>query len=93
MSTQKGLLVTCDRCGKTTFRKYIGKGETDGGYTTWDKFEEMSKGWTYTENKYLCPVCAEHYRKMMDIFMSNDNTKLTIEDVDAMRTVCVKKEE
>lgn len=72
MSTQKGLLVTCDRCGKTTFRKYIGKGETDGGYTTWDKFEATPDGWKYSDDlgSWLCPKCNTEYEKIKEEFKS-----------------------
>lgn len=63
MSETKGKLTTCDRCGKEIFRKYIGKGETDGGYTTWDKFEDLPEEWMYhTQIGYLCPHCAGLFR-------------------------------
>ena len=58
---QHGQLRTCDRCGATIFLKTTGEGETDGGYTRWNKFED-AKGWT---NPYeigdLCPNCSEEW--------------------------------
>ena len=73
MATQKGLLVTCERCEATTFRKYIGTGETDGGYTTWDKFEPTPNDWLYvTGIGYLCPNCAYKFRLAMFNFINQD---------------------
>ena len=59
MARQNGELRTCDRCKKEQFFKTIGDGETDGGYTRWNKFEN-AKGWT-TERDIgdLCPDCTE----------------------------------
>lgn len=59
MARENGQLRTCDRCGKTVFLKTVGDGETDGGYTRWNKFEDV-KGWT-TESDIgdLCPDCSE----------------------------------
>ena len=63
MSETKGKLTTCDRCGEKIFRAYIGKGELDGGYTTWDKFEDLPDEWMYfTQIGYLCPHCAGIFR-------------------------------
>lgn len=45
MAKVNGQLVTCDRCGKQIFRKCTGEGETDGGFTRWNTFEEMPDGW------------------------------------------------
>lgn len=70
MSTQNGRLVTCDRCANFTFLKYVGKGETDGGYTTWDKFEKLPEEWLYTSYfGYLCPDCADEFRAFVTEFM------------------------
>ena len=80
MAEQKGLLVICDRCGATTFRKYAGRGETDGGYTTWDKFEPIADGWERVEiplksghsfkTIQTCPVCSEVWKRAVtDNFM------------------------
>lgn len=72
MSSKKGLLVTCERCGATEFREYIGKGETDGGYTTWDKFEPASEGWAYIlEVGTLCPACNKEYQRFVEEFKAS----------------------
>lgn len=69
MSSEKGLLQTCDRCGTTNFRKLIGKGEADGGWTTWDIFEDAPKGWGYhSETGLLCPACETEYQGMVRMF-------------------------
>lgn len=66
----KGKLTICSRCGKEHFRRYIGKGETDGGYTVWDKFEELPKTWMYeSQIGYLCPACAGMFRLFIDKLM------------------------
>lgn len=73
MAKVNGQIVSCDRCGTQIFRKCIGEGETDGGFTRWNKFEEMpdgwdlvavprSVGWTGCANAhngylYVCPAC------------------------------------
>lgn len=71
MSDKRGKLTTCNRCGQTVFREYIGQGETDGGYTTWDKYEPLPESWLHTtEVGDLCPTCAGLFRifihKLMD---------------------------
>lgn len=71
MSEQCGKLVTCDRCGKNAFLKCIGEGETDGGYTKWNKFEEAHNGWKYYYNTgLLCPECNEEYVDIVEEFMN-----------------------
>ena len=74
MAEKKGLLVTCDRCDATTFRKYIGKGDADGGYTTWDKFESIEEGWEFCAIDFrksirLCPTCAQRWKHHVDMFL------------------------
>ena len=71
MAEEKGVLVTCDRkgCVAQTFRKYIGKGEADGGYTTWDKFEPIAEGWDWNrETGTLCPSCNNEYKDALEAF-------------------------
>ena len=71
MSEQCGKLITCDRCGKNVFLKCIGEGETDGGYTKWNKFEENPNGWKYYYNTgLLCPECNEEYVDIVEEFMN-----------------------
>lgn len=67
MSKVKGELLTCDRCGETIFLKYLGKGDADGGYTTWDKYEN-AEGWGYEVRYNLCPKCMEEYKEMINDF-------------------------
>lgn len=65
-----GRLITCDRCGATAFAKTTGDGEADGGFTRWNKFEELD-GWgckciSLKENMIgdtydLCPNCMSEY--------------------------------
>jgi len=63
----EGKLVTCNRCGATTFLKFLGDVDTDGGYSSYRKHEELPEGWIYgTFPKYvhLCPAC----HKLVDDF-------------------------
>jgi hypothetical protein len=63
-----GQLRICDRCGKQIFCKTTGDGETDGGFTRWNKFEE-AEGWT-SEYKIgdLCPSCTNEYKELIESF-------------------------
>ena len=58
---RKILQVICDRCGAIHDCAFTKKGETDGGYTTFDCYEPVPDDW---ESKYiidkhydLCPDC------------------------------------
>lgn len=69
MSTINGQLVICDLCGEQIFRKCIGEGGADGGYTRWNNFEDFPKGWGMAaEIGRLCPECLREYRTMIDDF-------------------------
>ncbi len=73
MPRYEGCLVECSRCGKTHFLKYIGDGETDGGYTRWRKYEPLPEEWLNTiEIGYLCPICANEFRTFIKNFMGDD---------------------
>ena len=56
-------MLTCDMCGATVFLKYLGDGETDGGFTKWRKYED-AEGWrSFHFGKVslanVCPKCSE----------------------------------
>lgn len=69
----KGKMVSCHRCGTNLFLKYIGKGDADGGYTTWDRYEDPPEDWLYeTEFGYLCPECANVFKTFMTEFIGKD---------------------
>jgi hypothetical protein len=71
MSCKVGKLYTCDRCGAEAFCAHIGKGEADGGFTTWNVFDPLPKGWK--EHGYgigtLCPTCSAVYADWIERFM------------------------
>ena len=79
MSTKLGKYYICDRCGTTSFFEKIGEGETDGGFTRFDKFEEATDWNTvYPEashgmgsSKLLCPTCSKKYDILMQEFFDD----------------------
>lgn len=75
MSRKNGEMRICDRCGKTVFRKCIGEGERDGGFTRWNKFEKI-EGWS-VECGWgdLCPECTIEFEKLKSDFWDKRDTK------------------
>lgn len=76
-----GQMSICERCGAQIFRKCVGDGETDGGYTRWNKFEPYPEGWAnlpiypFAENRQdgyllLCPTCTREYTRLMTKYMA-----------------------
>ena len=47
MAEINGRCTVCDRCGTKIFRKCIGEGEADGGWTRWNEFEPLPEGWNF----------------------------------------------
>jgi hypothetical protein len=77
---QNGRLTFCDRCGTSVFSKVAGEGETDGGYTRWNKFEPLPEGWDYYHGiGTVCPDCSRKYKTLVDEFMNTDYAKSTKE--------------
>ena len=86
MSVQNGRLTTCDRCGATVFSKCTGEGEADGGYTRWNKFEQLPHGWgqvTIPKKSSLsdprdcrhvtvCPLCNAAWRTALEVYFCDD---------------------
>lgn len=71
MSEQKGMLLTCDRCGETTFLQYLGQDVLDGGFTRIGKYEDRPPEWLYmSETGHLCPSCSVIFKKFVTEFMS-----------------------
>lgn len=72
MSYLNGRKYFCDRCGATVFVKCCGEGETDGGYTRWNKFEPLPDGWKNTYDVgMLCPECSKQWNDVIDNFKRN----------------------
>lgn len=60
MSEVEGKLLTCDVCGETVFLKYVGDGESDGGFTRRRKYEDRPEGWgMFDVYGMLCPSCSD----------------------------------
>lgn len=75
MAEIKGRLTICDRCGEKVFSQCNGEGETDGGFTRWNKFEPLPEGWEshYNGIGMLCPKCNKEYKKLIEKFKQEAN--------------------
>ena len=77
LAEEKGKMLTCDRCGKEHFLKFVATNETDGGYTKYDIYEDKPDGWfsrdvgvtQVYDNVLLCPDCNEGFGRLMLDFM------------------------
>lgn len=74
MSEVNGQLTTCERCGVQIFRKCIGEGERDGGYTRWNNFEPYPEGWGLVsvpegirpyDYARVCPECHSKWKRVL----------------------------
>ena len=69
----KGMLETCARCDKTIFLKHIETCSSDGGYSKWDKFEQLPEEWSHhTGFGCLCPDCTSLLKKTLIEFYGYD---------------------
>lgn len=77
MSQVNGQLTTCERCGAQIFRKTIGEGQTDGGYTRWNEFEPYPEGWEVVslpkvngqhQSAMVCPFCYAEWDRVLNSF-------------------------
>lgn len=69
---EKRLYVECDRCHTAITVKQDSRGSTIVPGTVrrrLDCYEDLPEGWIHTtDNKDLCPDCAERYQHTMDSF-------------------------
>ena len=67
---QEGMLITCDYpgCDAQILLKKTGTGETDGGWTTYDKYEDKPKDWGFERDQAgeLKDLCPDHYQCYQD---------------------------
>ena len=79
MGSQRGKLITCDRCGESIFLKEleVNEKETDGGFTRWNeyKYENIPEGWKnvnfgllFNPGYMLCQHCHELFDKYRMMF-------------------------
>lgn len=80
MASQRGKMVSCDRCGESIFIKELEakENETDGGFTRWNeyKYEDLPEGWGAVAfgkgwggvSHTLCPRCSELFDKHHKVF-------------------------
>ena len=89
MSQVNGQLTTCERCGAQIFRKCIGEGEADGGYTRWNKFEPYPEGWELVSipksdtarygNIRVCPDCSALWNRVVNEGFLRNTTYYKVE--------------
>ena len=73
MAENTGKQLTCDRCGDTIFLKRLERVVVDGGYDSYDKYEDAPKKWLYDSHfGHLCPSCADQFRYFVTIFMDDN---------------------
>lgn len=68
---EKRLYVECDRChiAITVKQDLEGASSVVNGIHLPDRYEDLPEGWIRTtDNKDLCPDCAERYQHTMDSF-------------------------
>ena len=74
MSEIKGKLISCDRCGKEQFVKFIGTDYLDGGYSKSDTYEPLPEDWLWlSQIGNLCPDCAGLFRAFIHKFNKRPN--------------------
>ena len=75
MAQDKGVLVTCNRCGASVFLKYEGTRPREW-QTPEDVYEAPPPGWfayrILNEKRDLCPVCSEKWEKVAGAFLNNE---------------------
>lgn len=75
MSSQRGKLITCDRCGESTFVKYHKSSFMDGGYTEQEHYDPTPEGWEWESGVgHLCPSCNRLFKETMTKFLGYDKT-------------------
>ena len=75
MAQIKGKLILCSgkNCSNTAFVKFTGEGDTDGGYTKFDTYENLPDGWeNYTGIGDLCPECATKLKMFIKDLVGDD---------------------
>lgn len=75
---QKGIVLTCDRCGKSEFLKRLPDTYSyanSKGITGEEIYQEPEYGWSEIvicgERKDLCPDCSKVYEDFEKSFMEN----------------------
>lgn len=79
---QRGILLTCDRCGKTEFLKRLPDMHLrhDEHYNCIDgeAYQQPESGWIERyfrdgERKDLCPNCSKIFEEFMQEFMAEES--------------------
>ena len=75
MAQEKGVRVTCNRCGTSVFLKYEGTRPREW-QSPEEVYEKAPPGWfTYRildEKRDLCPACSEKWEEMAGAFLRQE---------------------
>ena len=73
MAEVKGKMITCNRDSNFVFLKRLVDGDTDGGFTKYERYEDLPSDWMFaTQFGYLCPKCAREFRTFMTTFFNGN---------------------
>jgi hypothetical protein len=71
---EKGMLVTCNRCGCTKFLKLLVNdfvqfdGDFNGtGKVKIQEYEDLPDGWSIYNGNDLCPKCTQQRQVLMEV--------------------------
>ena len=77
MSTREGKLITCERCGKQLFLERTGIKDMDGGYSSYETYQDKPEGWESVSKPggkgymEVCPGCWEEYLRLLGKFWTD----------------------
>ena len=94
MAKVNGRICSCDRCGDKIFVKAIGEKELDGGFTRYNTFEDMPKGWGYDHRVEmdLCPKCKQEFDSLISLYKDGNKNPLKTLLLDLINASSCKKE-
>jgi len=73
---QRGLIVTCNRCGKQIILRYIGEYSLDGGLTKKPHFSLKPDSWSVEKCHDLCDECTKDYDSLWLSFIREKGRNL-----------------
>ena len=89
MGAEKGKLVICDRCGESIFLKFLERRAGSNYGSDYDVYDELPENWlNETWIGYLCPKCAEEFKRWITKFMNGKvPSKWKLEDPEYLEEI------